>query len=366
MIPTRSNATVDIDELLRPISDDCRGGDSTAYSRELRQQLSELRNPPRSANPDDPEQDGSVDPVDWNAVLRKASDALKYTTKDLRIACHLTEAALNLYGLSGLRDGLTLIRRMVQDYWNDLSPQLDPSDPETRCAPLENLLNDSEHGPRLPAAIRSIPLLNVGNLRLSLLNAMRPTDDMTTASIASSLRQIPVDHAKQLSDDLNGATEELDALQQEMIERMSDYAPSFNHLAESLGLIRRWFDSALKLQLDSITARSAAESKAAEKTANETQTGFNKAARLDAGQWVDQSLQLRADAYRQLSEAANVLQRMEPHSPIPYMIHRAVQLGQMPFPKLMSQWVKEESTLEMFCRELGLSSIDEQPSSGED
>jgi type VI secretion system protein ImpA len=49
---------------------------------------------------------------------------------------------------------------------------------------------------------------------------------------------------------------------------------------------------------------------------------------------------------------------MEPHSPIPYMIHRAVSLGQLPFPKLMSQWVKEESTLEMFCRELGLSPID--------
>jgi len=360
VISTRRCATIDIEELLRPISDDCRGGDSSAYTRELRQQLNDLRNPPRSANPDDPEHDGGVNPVDWSAVLRKTSAALTNTTKDLRIACHLTEAALQLNGLAGLRDGLRLTRRLVRDYWDDLAPQFDPSDPETRCAPLENLLNDSEHGPRLPAAIRSLTLLHAGDLKLSLLNAMRPSDELTAASIASSVRQVPVDRAKRLSSDLDGAIEELDALQQDMIERMSDYAPSFNHLSESLGLIRRWFDSALKQQLqfgDSNADTNADDSRTAESIATQPAESSESAARI-VGVRIDQSLRVRADAYRQLTEAANVLQRMEPHSPIPYMVHRAVQLGQMPFPKLMSQWVKEESTLEMFCRELGLPSTD--------
>jgi type VI secretion system protein ImpA len=235
--------------MLRPISDDCRGGDSSAYARGLRQELSELRNPPRSANPDDPEQDGGIDPVDWHAVLRTATEALTTTTKDLRVACHLTEAALNLHGLAGLRDGLQLIHRLVQEYWEDLAPAFDPSDPETRCAPLENLLNDPVHGPRMPTALRSLELLRAGELKLSLLTAMRPTDEMTAASIASAVRQIPVDHACHLSDDLDSAVQSLEALQQELIERMSDYAPSFNHLSESLSLIRRWFDTALKDQL---------------------------------------------------------------------------------------------------------------------
>lgn len=363
----RSYATIDVDELLRPISDDCRGGDVNAYSRELRQQLSELRNPPRSANPDDPEQDGGIDPVNWETILQKSSDALVRTTKDLRIACHFAEAALNLNGLSGLADGLRLLCRLIEDYWDDLAPQLDPSDPEIRCAPLENLLNDPVHGPRLPTAIRSLDLLEIGELRLSLSSAMRPSDDLTASSIASSLRQIPVERAKRLSADLDDTIQTLDKLQHELIERMSDYAPSFNHLSESLSLIRQWFDAALKQQLQSADSSEEGASQdkngdsasSANSALQSSPTNASRAAITDPTLMVDQSLRVRADAYRQLTDAANVLQRLEPHSPIPYMVHRAVQMGQMPFPKLMSQWVKEESTLDMFCRELGLSSIDD-------
>ena len=72
---------------------------------------------------------------------------------------------------------------------------------------------------------------------------------------------------------------------------------------------------------------------------------------------LDSSLQLRAEIYDQLLEAAGVLQSMEPHSPIPYLIQRAVELGRLPFPELVTRLVNEESTLEMFSREFGLSGI---------
>jgi len=35
----------------------------------------------------------------------------------------------------------------------------------------------------------------------------------------------------------------------------------------------------------------------------------------------------REDAYRQLKAAADLLQHLEPHSPVPYLVHKAVQLG---------------------------------------
>ena len=370
---TRSYANIDIEELLRPISHDCRGGDVNAYTRELRQQISDLRNPPRSSNPNDPEQDGGIDSIDWNAILCKSSEAMRLTTKDLRLACHITEAAFYLHGLAGLHDGLRLTRRLIQDYWNDLAPLIDPTDPETRCAPLENLLNDPTHGPRLPAAIRTRPLLTVGELQLSLSTAMRPSDAINNASIDSSLRQIPTDRARSLSLDLDNAIMELNELQRDLIERMKDYAPAFNHLSESLCLIRRWFDTALQHQLQAsdvgIKRFDDNETSAASMIASQGQVSFKGTSGVqsqgDLGLLVEQSLRVRADAYRQLTEAANVLQRMEPHSPIPYMVHRAVQMGQMSFPKLMSQWVREESTLEMFCRELGLTSIDSSNSRDE-
>ncbi len=62
----------------------------------------------------------------------------------------------------------------------------------------------------------------------------------------------------------------------------------------------------------------------------------------------------RADAYRQLAAAADLLQRLEPHSPIPYLVKRAVELGALPFPQLMKALIREPNVLAELTREFGL------------
>ena len=47
----------------------------------------------------------------------------------------------------------------------------------------------------------------------------------------------------------------------------------------------------------------------------------------------------RADVYAKVAEAAAVLQQLEPHSPIPYLLNRAVELGNLPFPELMKNLI---------------------------
>jgi type VI secretion system protein ImpA len=62
----------------------------------------------------------------------------------------------------------------------------------------------------------------------------------------------------------------------------------------------------------------------------------------------------REQAYRQLAQAAAVLRQLEPHSPIPYLIQRAVELGAMPFPQLMRALIREQNVLNELTRELGI------------
>ena len=64
----------------------------------------------------------------------------------------------------------------------------------------------------------------------------------------------------------------------------------------------------------------------------------------------------RADIYARLGEAADQLERMEPHSPVPYLIRRAVELGRLPFPEMMKALVREEfkNALAEMNRELGI------------
>jgi type VI secretion system protein ImpA len=345
----RSHATFDIDALLHPISGGNPGGDPRAYTRGLRAQFAELRNPPRSANPDAPDQENGIDCIDWMEISVVATEALQETTKDLRIACHLTEAATQHWGIAGLRDGLILLRRMAETFWEELAPSLDPDDPDARCSPLENLLDDPNRGPRLPTVLRNLPILDTGTYKFSLQSATRQTPDLTSSEIAAAIRQVTVEDACQISDDVDGAIAELKSFQQVMLDRLAEHAPSFMHLQDSLQVIRQWLSAVLKPQFES---RDIVD---AEETIQVKPQRVAASADSDPLAVVNQSLKLRADAYKQLTDAANLLQQMEPHSPIPFMIRRAVQLGQLPFPELMARLVNERSTMEMFSRELGLA-----------
>jgi type VI secretion system protein ImpA len=55
----------------------------------------------------------SAEEPDWEAVA-KAAAALLLRTKDLRIAFHLTRALLHAEGFAGMRDGLAVLRGLVE------------------------------------------------------------------------------------------------------------------------------------------------------------------------------------------------------------------------------------------------------------
>jgi type VI secretion system protein ImpA len=48
------------------------------------------------------------------------------------------------------------------------------------------------------------------------------------------------------------------------------------------------------------------------------------------------------------------LQQIEPHSPIPYLVKRAVRLGSLPFPLLIQQMVRDANMLGELNREFGI------------
>jgi type VI secretion system protein ImpA len=68
-----------------------------------------------------------AEPPDWKIVARQGVELFP-RTKDLRVAAHLAKALLHTEGLQGFADGLTVIDRMVQTYWDGLHPRLDPDD----------------------------------------------------------------------------------------------------------------------------------------------------------------------------------------------------------------------------------------------
>lgn len=66
----------------------------------------------------------------------------------------------------------------------------------------------------------------------------------------------------------------------------------------------------------------------------------------------------RADAYRQLSTIADYLQKIEPHSPTPYLIRRAVAWGNMPLTDLLQELMNGSGDLVEIYRLLGIRDME--------
>jgi type VI secretion system protein ImpA len=62
----------------------------------------------------------------------------------------------------------------------------------------------------------------------------------------------------------------------------------------------------------------------------------------------------RADAYRKLAEAADTLMRVEPHSPTPYLVKRAIAWGGMSLAELMRHFIDSGYDLKSLYSMLGM------------
>ena len=74
--------------------------------------------------------------ADFALVAKLAGDSLASRSKDLQLAAWLTEAQLRREGFPGLRDGLELLRGLLERFWEELYPPLEDGDAELRAAPL--------------------------------------------------------------------------------------------------------------------------------------------------------------------------------------------------------------------------------------
>lgn len=80
-------------------------------------------------------------PPNWREIQRDAQ-ALLRKSKDLQVTLYLIRALIPTEGIKGFRDGLSLLTQLLNLFWDQLHPQLDPDDgldPTLRVNILEEL-----------------------------------------------------------------------------------------------------------------------------------------------------------------------------------------------------------------------------------
>lgn len=363
-----SEAIIDINSLLEPISDDSAVGidiredqSPTSVYYTIRDARSSARTAERNSM-----FDGRSSEADekWRTILELAPEILKNNSKDLEIATWYTEALIRRYGFQGLKTGFNLIRQMIEMYWENLYPLPDDDGIETRVSPLTGLNGEGAEGV-LIAPIRNAYItedhqpgpFNYWQYKQAL-DIQKIADDRSraekTSKIGFSLDDIEKVVANSSEDFyLNLRNDVVTCLQDyRTISKLLDQhcgsndAPPtsniINTLEDTLGVINHI--GKYKLPEESSNEEEFLNDSSSEHTAKTSGGG---------------PIKTRADAFKNLIEISNFFRKTEPHSPISYALDKAVKWGDMSLSELMRELIPDSSSLNYYSSLTGVKTDEE-------
>jgi type VI secretion system protein ImpA len=304
---------------------------------------------------------------DWRAVIDLATTALATRTKDLQIAAWLLEAAVKTHGFAGFRDGLRLVRELMDGFWDTVYPEAEDGDLEFRAAPIE-WMND-----RLPEAVKAVPIArssagdqyawwhwhesrtveNLGRQNPEARELALAEGKISGEEFDKAVAALPRPHWEDLVQSLGEAWDELTQLDASIDARFGRNAPSLVALKKATEEVRTLVESIVKRKRELEPGGAPTGSPVVEDGVPELREAPGES---PGGMPRD-----RAAALRQLAEVAAFFRRTEPHSPVAYLVQRAVQWGHMPLEAWLKEVINDGSVLAHVRETLGLK---EDPPSG--
>ncbi len=345
----------DLDTLLTEISSDAPCGKDISYDADFLE-LERIAEGTAETQVGDHVQE-AVEP-DWKEVRQLSLDLLERSL-DLRLIIYLSAAMLRLEGISGLSNGLALLRGLVEQYWEHLFPQLDPeddNDPLERMniigslSPPATVMNDPmQFIPRLMA----LPLCKSDDARLphvSLRHMLIESGEILPSEaeaggtpslqlIDAAFEQTDSGTLKTIDQVIGDCLEHLNVLDQALMDNVGvSAAPNFSRLDHVLKQMRsktamylerrgyRSSDASLPNQTDTTSQSHLNEDGSILKgtsmdTENQSITG-----RGAKGHPLFGRITSNQDVLKALDMIIAYYTQSEPSSPVPLLIKRAKRL----------------------------------------
>jgi type VI secretion system protein ImpA len=339
----------EFEPLLAPIPGPAPGGASLRYERTY----DLIREARREDDPSLPQGDWArkLKVADFALVERLCLEALQSRSKDLRIAAWLAEAWARSGGLAGATRGLTLFAAMLERCWEIAFPSLEEDGEEAR-ADLISWVDDT-----LALALRRAPLGGTSQPPFRLEDWERaerglltaPGDDgdvlVTLEALRARISLLGEARWREIrvaADDVARAA----ALVHEVASARMKDAPALRRIRDVSSSVARLArditgDSEMTTPSEPPPEETppAAEGSPASGAEDSPRSG---------------PIRSRAEAYLRLSEAADYLLRTEPHSPVPYLVKRAVGWGNLSLAELLMELVGSPDDLVTIQRLLGM------------
>ena len=321
--------------------------------------------------------------ADWSAVIALATQALATRSKDLQIAVWLVEALGQRHGFAGLRDGLGLLGALQERFWETLYPEVVDDDLEYRTAPLA-WLNE-----KLPPCIRQLPVTqgvhgelytwrdwdtsrtvdNLGRRSPEARQAALTDGKISGEQFDKAVETTPLAYYRQLSEDIQDCRAACAQLTREVDARYGAEAPGLLGISAALEDCHSLVAGILQRRGGGLEpVETTAEPEPAQGVLEPWFHSNGNGARVaDADASLQEpdvptalppepsrAPQNRAEALQRLAALAAYFRRHEPHSPVSYMVQRAVRWGDMPLEVWLQYVIHDEAVLDRVRETLGL------------
>ena len=323
-------ASFDLDALLAEISPESPCGDNLEYDAAFQEME-------RASQGRAEQQFGDTivpaEEPDWKEVRKKAVDVLS-RSRDLRAAVHLTSSLLHLEGLTGFRDGLSLVRGLLLQFWPSVHPQLDPDDDNDPTFRVNTLSTLCDYSSTLES-IKKAPLVQSRTLgRFGYRDIEIATGDYPRPE-EGAVAEMPTIEAAFLDGELEEIQATADAVREakEMAVEIDRYltetlgtsqAPDMSGLPKTLSLLSTVLDAQL-------ARRGVGE---VDEEVGDGAGGEGGGAK--PGKQLTGEVRTPEDVIRAIDKIIDYYNRNEPSSPVPLLLMRAKRLVSKSFMEILA------------------------------
>jgi type VI secretion system protein ImpA len=369
-----SISLIDVQSLLVPIEGDLSVGNDlrldTAHSSDY-SQIKDARRAARDAERNNMFDGDNTEAAEhWQKIFVLAPKVLASQAKDLEIACWLTEALVRKSGFQGLKDGFSLIRQLIENFWEQgLYPVEDEDGIETRVAPIAGLNGEGADGVLLSPIRNSFITEDASQEPFSLwqyqqaVDISRLSDERKQAdqierngfsmdNIEKAVTQSSSEFYGTLHEDVEVCLQEYKAVDTLLSEFCGSYdAPPTSKIIELLEDAKGAINHIAKAKLP-IAVETTEDDEGETESMDAQQANSTAAVQANA---VTTALNSRDDAFKQLNTIAEYFKKTEPHSPISYMLTKTVKWGNMPLEELMKELIPDSSSRDTYSSLTGVS-----------
>lgn len=308
----------------------------------------------------------------WQQGVPMLKSLLQEASKDVEVACMLTDGLARLHDLEGMAAGLEYLKQLLETFWDDLYPTPDPEEtkeyeaegysrPEdaVKCLAINALCGDKG---RLSKTVLELKLLESGDKgvtaavynQLSILARDSQVDEetrerrfsragFTEDEFKSLVSGTPTPRLQALKSQAERAIQAIRDLESLLSEKVGYEAPTITEPATLLEDVLAVLSNLLSGRAD---AQPEPDEDAAEAAGDGETAGDGGGA--TGPSIATGAIRSRADAFEALLKIADFFERTEPHSPIAAQVRRAVEWGERDMRSLFKELITDGSARERF------------------